>query len=234
MARTIKKEERDAKRGDVLDAALRLIYTKGYAKMSLQDILDALKISKGALYHYFDSKQQILDALIDRMAAEAQKVVLPVIEDPKLSAIQKLQGYFDASAKWKIEQKEIIIGLMRMWYDEKNDIIRQKLAVESVPQTARVIEAIIRQGIKEKVFTTRFPEQAAVLFAQISIGTSDTVVRLLLSPERTTPKKVGATLDAYIDVIERMLGAPSGSLKAPSPDTFKEWFKGSKKDSKRL
>ena len=232
MARTVKKEVRDAKRGDILDAALRLIYTKGYRETSLQDILDELGISKGSLYHHFDSKQEILNALIARMAAEAQKVVLPVVNDQQLSAIQKLQGYLNASTQWKARQKKTIIILMRMWYDEKNDVIRQKLAVESIPQTARVIESIIRQGLREKTFTTNYPEQAAVLFAQISIGTSDTVVRLLLSPDNTTSKKVKAALDAHIDVIERMLGAPSGSLKAPSSNTFKRWFVSRKKGAK--
>ena len=54
MVRTIK--EPSERRNDILDAARRLIYTKGYEQMTIQDILDELGISKGAFYHYFDSK----------------------------------------------------------------------------------------------------------------------------------------------------------------------------------
>ena len=56
MARILKEEEHTAKRNEILDAALQLVYSKGYEKMTIQDILDQLQISKGAFYHYFDSK----------------------------------------------------------------------------------------------------------------------------------------------------------------------------------
>jgi len=216
MARTIKKEMHDSKRNDILDTALQLLYSKGYEDMSLQDLVNELKISKGALYHYFDSKQTILSALISRLTMEAQTAILPIVENPKLSAIQKLQGYMNSSALWKSERKELIIGLMRMWYDEKNFVVRQKFITQSVPQTARIIEPVIRQGIKEKVFTTHFPEQVSVLFAQISFSTSETIVNLILSADGDMPTpKITMQLKAYIDVVERMLGVKKGSLKIP-------------------
>ena len=63
MARKVKEEDYASRRNEILDAARTLVYTKGYEQMSIQDILDALKISKGAFYHYFDSKPALLEAL---------------------------------------------------------------------------------------------------------------------------------------------------------------------------
>ena len=54
MARTIKGPSE--KRNEILDSARRLVYSKGYEQMTIQDILGELQISKGAFYHYFDSK----------------------------------------------------------------------------------------------------------------------------------------------------------------------------------
>ena len=54
MARTIKPHEYAEKRNDILDAAQRLVYSKGYERMTIQDILDDVHISSGAFYHYFD------------------------------------------------------------------------------------------------------------------------------------------------------------------------------------
>ena len=51
MARTVKAHA--VRRNEILDVAQRLIYTKGYEQMTIQDILDGLQISKGAFYHYF-------------------------------------------------------------------------------------------------------------------------------------------------------------------------------------
>ena len=64
MARAVKEQEYVAKRNGILDAMQRFVYTKGYEQMTIQDILDDLQISKGAFYHYFDSKQAVLEALV--------------------------------------------------------------------------------------------------------------------------------------------------------------------------
>src|SRR5215207_8473593 len=92
MARTVNKEEYTAKRNQILDAAQRLIFTKGYERMTLQDILAELQISSGAFYHYFDSKPAVLEAFIERIREAAEQPLLPIVQDPHLSALEKLQG----------------------------------------------------------------------------------------------------------------------------------------------
>ena len=56
MPRVLIEEDYTARRNEILDAARKLVYTKGYEQMSVQDILDEMKISKGAFYHYFGLK----------------------------------------------------------------------------------------------------------------------------------------------------------------------------------
>ena len=80
MARILKEEEYNAKRNKILDFAQGLVYSRGYAHMTIQDILDGLKISRGALYHYFDSKDALLEALVDRMGKTA--VTAPMATSP--------------------------------------------------------------------------------------------------------------------------------------------------------
>ena len=66
------------RRNDILDATQHLIISKGYERMTIQDVMDRLQISKGAFYHYFGSKQALLDALIERITAEVIKVSRPI------------------------------------------------------------------------------------------------------------------------------------------------------------
>ena len=61
MARTLDPAAHAVKRDTFLDAAQRLIKTKGYEALSVQDVLAAVGTSKGAFYHYFDSKAALLD-----------------------------------------------------------------------------------------------------------------------------------------------------------------------------
>ncbi len=60
MPRTLNPAAHALKRDAFLDAAERLIRTKGYEQMTVQDVLDELGASKGAFYHYFDSKEALL------------------------------------------------------------------------------------------------------------------------------------------------------------------------------
>jgi TetR/AcrR family transcriptional regulator, transcriptional repressor for nem operon len=226
MARKVKEQEFADKRNDILDSAQRLVYSKGYERMTIQDILADLQISNGAFYHYFDSKQDLLEALVERMGAAAAETLLPILQDPHLTAIQKIRGYFEASARWKSAGKTLILGMLRMWYTDENALIRQKLAARSIKGTARILEPIIRQGIQEKVFTTRYPEQVAEGIAGVALTLSENMIGLLLSPQPdpATIQKIEIVLDAYFDTIERILGAPVGSLKVFDAEVFKEWW----------
>src|SRR6266542_3855980 len=110
MVRTINKEEHAVKRNEILDVALRLVYTKGYDKMTIQDILDQLKISKGAFYHYFDSKADVLEAVVERMVVEqVEPLLLSAVRDPHLTALEKLQRYFDTAVRWKTAEKALML-----------------------------------------------------------------------------------------------------------------------------
>ncbi len=226
MARILKEEEYNTKRNEILDMALSLIYSKGYAQMTIQDILDGLRISRGALYHYFDSKEALLEALVYRMGAAATQAFLPVVQDPGLSAIQKFRRYFEASYQWKTAGKAVILSGLRMWYTDENALIRQKMTAESLKGTPRILEPMIRQGIQEKVFSTRYPAQAAVILAGVALSLTDSIVGLMLSPEinQATLQELEAILAAYFDSVERILGAPAGSLNVFEPGAFNDWL----------
>jgi AcrR family transcriptional regulator len=227
MARTVKEAEYSARRSEILDAAQRLVQTVGYERMSIQDILDALRISKGAFYHYFASKQALLEALVDRMGQLGAQVLLPIVEDPDLTAIEKLRRYFETSAQYKTMQKELILSLLRMWYTDDNAVVRQKLEMAAYQFTGRqVLEPIIRQGIREGVFITRYPQQTARILIGIALTISEELTELLLTPQldEAAIHELETGMDAYLESVERILGAPQGSLLIAGKDAFKDWL----------
>ena len=112
IGRIVKELEYNAKRDEILKAVVSLIYSKGYEQMTIQDILGALKISRGAFYYYFESKMALLEACIERSAAEGEKALLQVVRDPKLSAIRKIQAYYDLSTRWKATHMNMILDAL--------------------------------------------------------------------------------------------------------------------------
>jgi AcrR family transcriptional regulator len=225
MPRVVNEEDYAARRKDILDVARQLVYTKGYEQMSIQDILDALKISKGAFYHYFDSKQALLDGLVEQMLDEADQLMSPILEAKDLPALEKMKRYFDTGSRWKADQKDFLRNLMRVWYNDANALIRQKQETAIMRYFAPKLAGIIRQGIEEGSFTTKYPDQFADTMLGLSRGLEDKIVGLLLA-ERPPPnalEQLEAIIGAYSDSLERILGAPSGSLQLNNMDTLKKW-----------
>ncbi len=226
MARILKEDEYNARRNEILDMARHLIYTKGYEQMTIQDLLQALHISKGALYHYFVSKEALLEALVDRMGQDAEQHLLPIVQDANLTAIEKFRRFIEGSAQWKSTQKELITGLLRLWFSDANAFIRHKMETESRKHMAGYLEPVIRQGIAEGTFTNRYPRQAAVIIAGVSLSLTDTIVGALLLPhiDRAAIQELEDTWAAYVDTVERVLGAPAGSLHVFEAGAFDDWL----------
>jgi AcrR family transcriptional regulator len=78
---------------EVLDAATKVFYTKGYADASVQDIADELGILKGSLYHYIDSKEDLLFRLLDETHLEVQAILEDVEALEDVSALDRLREY---------------------------------------------------------------------------------------------------------------------------------------------
>jgi TetR/AcrR family transcriptional repressor of nem operon len=232
MARIVKEEEYAARRNEILDIAQQLVYTKGYEHMTIQDILDELEISKGAFYHYFDSKGALLEALVERMiVVEVEPLLIPIVQDPHLSALEKLNRYFDTAIRWKTTKKTFMLELLRVWLADENAIVRQKMFAMTVKRVTPWLVEIIRQGIREGVFNTRYPDQVChvILYIVQGLNVSETIIELLLSSETNRDaERIESGMALYTaaltDALERVLGAPSGALHLIDLETLKEWF----------
>ena len=226
MARPIKEQEYRVKRGAILDAARRLVQAKGYEQMAIQDVLDDLQISKGAFYHYFGSKQALLEALIEQMLDEGEQFLIAITQDPTLSALEKLQRFFLQLAQWKTAQKETFLGLLRVWYADENALVRHKLQVSRIKRVTPWLSAVIRQGNQEGTLTAVYPDEAGQVVVSLLNDHSNTLAELLLSgqfgPEQFV--HIERTVAAYTDALERVLGAPDHSLQLVDVSTLKAWF----------
>jgi AcrR family transcriptional regulator len=228
MARTVNKQEYTAKRNQILDAAQRLVYTKGYERMTLQDILAELQISSGAFYHYFDSKPAVLEAFIERIRQETEKPLLPIIHDPQLSAIEKFQGFFDTLDRLRIAHKADVVALGRVWYTDDNAIVRQKVDEAVRQQRAPLLNEIARQGIREGAFTIVYPDQAGDVILSLLQGMGNAHAKLLLSLDQQPEQQrsietIVAIHAAYMDAIERVLGVPPHSFYRVDAEAVNVW-----------
>jgi len=228
MARIVNQEEHTAKRNEILDVAQQLIATIGYERMTIQDILDKLQISKGALYHYFDSKPALLEALTQRMVIEYEQALLPIIHDLDLSALEKLQRVFLTVIRSKATQRTFVAALLRVWYTDDIAIVGQKVDEALMSRLVPLLALTIRQGTQEGVFTPAYPDHISDVIWSLLRGLQETPARLLLAyaPEQDEQQYIETVISvhtAYMDTLERILGIPSGSLYRADAETVKGW-----------
>jgi AcrR family transcriptional regulator len=226
LARTLDPEAHAIKRETFLDAAQRLIQVKGYEQASIQDVLTEANTSKGAFYHYFDSKAALLDGVVARMVDAALHSVEPVVENPDLPATDKLRALFAGIAAWKTARKELLIALMEVWLSDHNAIVREKFRRVVVDRLTPVMASIIRQGQAERVFTVTSPEEAARVFVAFLLSLNQSTTELYMDRQagRISLEDVRRALDAQVEAMERVLGAPPGSLTLVDETVIHAWF----------
>jgi TetR/AcrR family transcriptional repressor of nem operon len=224
MARTAK--EFTVRRNEILDVAQRLVYTKGYEQMTIQDVLDGLQISKGAFYHYFRSKQDLLDAMIGHMIEDGENLILPIIRDPELNALEKLRRYFDTVARWKNAQKTYLVAILRIWYADDNAIVRQKMTAAAIQHISPLFTQIIRQGMDEGLLAPHYPDQVSEVVMALMQSMGDTLAQFVLfyDPECDNIQRIAGSVAAYTDAVERVLGAPPGSIHFFDVEILKDWI----------
>ena len=226
MARTLDPEAHAIKRDVFLDAAQRLIQVKGYEQASIQDLLNEANASRGAFYHYFDSKGALLDGVVERMVDAALLSVEPLMDDPDLPAADKLHALFAGIAAWKTARKELLIAIMEVWLSDHNAIVREKFRKVVVDRLTPVMASIIRQGQAERVFAVTSPDEAARVFVSFLMSLNQSTTELYMDRQagKISLEDVRHALDAQFEALERVLGAPAGSLTLVDETVLHEWF----------
>jgi AcrR family transcriptional regulator len=226
MPRTLDPAAHALRRDAFVDAAQRLIQTAGYEQMSVQDVLDELDASRGAFYHYFDSKVALLDAVVERMVDAATATVAPIADDPDLPALHKLMGVFSGIGRWKAERKELMMAVVQVWFSDENAIVRERLRQRTAVRLTPLLTRIVRQGMAEGVFSVGSAEHAAVVLISLIHGGSETAGRLLVARQAgaISLEEVERTIAAYTEAYERVLGLPAGSWTTFDTAALRLWF----------
>lgn len=150
----------------ILDVAFRLFMEKGYEHTSIQDIIDHLGgLSKGAIYHHFKSKEDILVAVTDRITAESNQMLMDIRDRTDLSGEEKLKTIFKASICRPVQND--IFTVAPDFHN--NPKLLFSLLHDTIEEVApNYILPIIRQGISDGSIKTEYPEQLAELIILVA------------------------------------------------------------------
>jgi AcrR family transcriptional regulator len=127
----------------ILQAAAQIFQEKGYHATSMQDIANAVDLKKGSLYHYVDSKQDILYALLDEalsMILERLEAVLAQDLPPQAKIRQATQSYFSFLA-----ENPSLSSVLLLEYRSLEPAYKQK-HIPLRDQVDRIWQGILEEG----------------------------------------------------------------------------------------
>lgn len=210
------------RRRELLDAAWELFSTGGYEGTTVNAIIDRLGVSKGTFYHYFLSKEDVLDAVVERLTREIMEEIGKALAAGPSTAMERLNCFLATSRRWKLAHVGLMRGIMEVIYRDENVIILHKMNRRIVDRVAPELAAIVAQGVREGVFDTPDPGATAELILHFTNTFGETTARQLLEAGGDADKLalVGRRVEMVFDAIERMLGAPKGSLERVDGDAI--------------
>ena len=197
-------KEHEERRSEILDVAQNLFYTKGYMKTTIIDILNEVGIAKGTFYYYFKSKEEVLDAIIERVSNQETAKALKVVEDTKLTAYEKLFRVLMGQKEEESRDKQELIEQINQ---VENIEMQHKSMIQTIKCLTPIFESIIRQGMLEETMDTRYPRETVefILITALSIFDRDIISGM---GEDARVQQI----QAFVYLTERLIGAPEGAL----------------------
>ncbi|WP_439019583.1 TetR/AcrR family transcriptional regulator [Bacillus thuringiensis] len=196
-------KEYEERRKEILETAERLFITKGYTKTTVNDILKEIGIAKGTFYHYFKSKEEVMDEIIMRIIKEDVAKAKVIVSNPNIPVLEKL---FRVLMEQSPKSGDVKDKMIEQFHQPNNAEMHQKSLVQSIIHLSPVLTEVLEQGIAEGIFSTPYPQET---------------IELLLSSAQVIfdeglfqwkPEEMMRRAKAYIKMMEVSVGAKEGSF----------------------
>lgn len=195
-------KEADERRNEILDAADELFGQKGFDGTSTNDILEKVGIARGTLYYHFKSKEDIMDALIERYSVRLLGAAREIAEDQSIPILERIIRVVRAMNLNGGSSREI----MEHIHKPQNALMHQKIQKVIIHGVPPILTGIIREGIEQGMFNTPYPYECMEMVVIYANTVFDDDLVTLTDEERLS------RMLAFICNVERQLGAESGSL----------------------
>lgn len=214
MARQIKPAEQ--RRGELLDSAQVLFFERGYDKTTVNDLIQHAGLSKGGFYHHFSSKEEVLEALVERLASASMAELKDVLEGPDLDALTRLNTFLSRARQMKVEQVPQMRGLFETLFQPGNQVLYHRINAASMAVVSPLLARIIEQGRQEGRFDVPDAHLAAETILHLGAATYRSVAKAMNAAGTDEADSAADELEQVLRfqgvVVDRILGLADGSV----------------------
>ncbi|MGE7954147.1 TetR/AcrR family transcriptional regulator [Lysinibacillus xylanilyticus] len=196
------RKEAQERRNEILDAADELFGQKGFDGTSTNDILEKVGIARGTLYYHFKSKEDIMDALIERYNAQILGAAKAIAAEKSIPVNERIVRVVMALNISDGNGKEMIDHI----HKPQNALMHRKIQKVIINGLPPILTEIIREGIEQGLFSTPYPYECMEMVVAYTNTVFDDDLVEMSNEERAS------RIPAFVFNVERLLGVESGSL----------------------
>ena len=165
-----KQDKKEARRNQILEAATHVFTRLGFNKARMDDIVEESGLSKGTLYWYFRSKDDIITAILDRMLKREARQLHSMLDDER-SVRDKLTEFMDSTIEDLERLRPLMPILIEFWgLQLRHKTIRQGIG-KYYQQFFDTLTPFIQQGIDRGEFRPVHAKSVTVALGAIAEGT---------------------------------------------------------------
>ncbi len=197
--RVVKKPEQ--RRAELLATAKALFLEASYENTTVNDIVRHSGVAKGTFYHYFNTKEEVLDAVVEQMASCHLAQQLEQMTDA-MTALEKIAKLFFNRTDHAPDSTHQAI------HKQGNLLLHTKLLLAITRQYTPVLTEVIHQGNEEGIFAVHHPEETAELLLcglQLMLDTDSGMWQ---------PQDITRRMAALPTLLESSLRAQTGTFNA--------------------
>ncbi len=195
----MKKDKKDL----ILDSTEKLMSVMPDSEITINMIAKNAGIGKGSVYYYFQSKDEILDAVIERCYKRALHEYFSDI-NVHSTAIEKIRCLFQSIIKKEFHDNQQNLMLTLHLHDDL--MLHHKMKLVALEEVSPVLTDLLYQGIEEGTIITDTPEESAEMIVAVITFLFDTSV---FPPD---DKKYYNKLRIFAKVLETCLQTEPGSF----------------------
>lgn len=198
-----------SKHDQILDALKELLKEEDIKNISVSDIAQKAGIAKGSIYYYFESKDAILDALVERTYKTPLETAEALVKQTELSPYQRMAAIFQACQK---SSKEFLQNRRYMQEDDRSQSVQEQAYIHQkylkylITELKPYLTEIIKQEIDDGMCSFDYPEELAEIVLIVL------TVKLDNSITPSSPEEIEKCIHALILLLEKGTGTPPGAL----------------------
>lgn len=199
----------------IIRTSEKLFFEKGYDETSIQDILDALSISKGGFYHYFESKIALLEEISrQKCAANIERIRMELFSG-RLTSVQKVNLLLGSIFPFEHETPEYNALTFKVSYIDGDVHFRDQTRQYMLNELCPLMNEAVFEGIADESFFVRYPGHIGRILVMLGYDACEEVCRMLAENADDPDMMINMfdMLNAYRETVEGMLGATYSSIR---------------------